>query len=46
MARDLALVVIDTQLGMFWPGVPLVPGGERLLQNIESLIREARGARR
>ena len=44
MARDLALVVIDTQLGMFWPGAPSVPDGERLLQNIESLIREAREA--
>ena len=44
MTRDLALVVIDTQLGMFWPGVPPVPDGERLLQNIESLIREAREA--
>lgn len=45
MARDLALVVIDTQLGMFeTPGVPPVPDGERLLQNIEGLIRKAREA--
>lgn len=45
MARDLALVVIDTQLGMFeTPGVPPVPNGERLLHNIENLIRRAREA--
>ena len=47
MARDddLALVVIDTQLGMFEaPGVPPVPDGERLLQNIEGLIQRAREA--
>lgn len=45
MARDdSALVVIDTQVGMFWPGVPPVPDGERLLRNIEGLIRRAREA--
>ena len=47
MARDddLALVVIDTQLGMFeTSGVPPVPDGERLLRNIESLIQRAREA--
>ena len=46
MARDdLALIVIDTQVGMFdTPGVPPVPDGERLLQNIEGLIRKAREA--
>ncbi|QIN83619.1 isochorismatase family protein [Rubrobacter tropicus] len=45
MARNLALVVIDTQLGMFeTPGVPPVPDGERLLQSIEGLIERARGA--
>ena len=45
MARDLALVVIDTQIGMFeTPGVPPVPDGERLLRNIEGLIRRAREA--
>lgn len=46
MARDdLALVVIDTQVGMFDTlGVPPVPDGERLLRNIESLIQRAREA--
>jgi len=45
VARDLALVVIDTQLGMFeTPGVPPVPDGERLLHNIEDLIQRAREA--
>lgn len=45
MARDPALVVIDTQLGMFeTPGVPPVPDGERLLRDIEDLIRKAREA--
>ena len=40
-----ALVVIDTQLGMFeTPGVPAVPEGERLLGNIEGLIARAREA--
>jgi nicotinamidase-related amidase len=40
-----ALVVIDTQLGMFeTPGVPPVPDGERLLGNIEGLIERAREA--
>jgi nicotinamidase-related amidase len=40
-----ALVVIDTQLGMFeTPGVPPVPDGERLLQNVEGLIQGAREA--
>lgn len=43
MDDKTALVVIDTQLGMFeTPGVPSVPDGERLLRNIEGLIREAR----
>ena len=45
MGDETALVVIDTQLGMFeTPGIPPVPGGERLLKNIEALLREARGA--
>ena len=40
-----ALVVIDTQLGMFeTPGVPPVPDGERLLRNVEGLIQRAREA--
>jgi nicotinamidase-related amidase len=40
-----ALVVIDTQLGMFeTPGVPPVPDGERLPQNVEGLIQSAREA--
>lgn len=43
MANGTALVVIDTQLGMFAsPGIPPVPDGERLLENIEGLIRAAR----
>lgn len=45
MHNETALVVIDTQLGMFeTPRVPPVPDGERLLQNIEGLLRRARGA--
>lgn len=45
MADNTALVVIDTQRGMFeTPGVPPVPGGERLLEKIEGLIRSARDA--
>jgi nicotinamidase-related amidase len=40
-----ALVVIDTQVGMFeTPGVPPIPNGERLLQNVEGLIQRAREA--
>lgn len=43
MGDKTALVVIDTQVGMFeTPGVPPVPDGERLLENIEGLLREAR----
>ena len=43
MAKETALVVIDTQLGMFaTPGLPPVPDGERLLEKIEGLIRGAR----
>ena len=43
MDDKTALVVIDTQLGMFeTPGLPPVPDGERLLENIEGLLREAR----
>ncbi len=38
-------MVIDTQVGMFeTPGLPPVPDGERLLENIEGLIRRAREA--
>lgn len=45
MGDKTALVVIDTQLGMFeTPGVPPVPDGEHLLENIEGLLREAREA--
>lgn len=45
MGDKTALVVIDTQVGMFeTPGVPPVPEGERLLENIEGLIRRAREA--
>ncbi len=45
MGNGTALVVIDTQIGMFAsPGVPPVPGGERLLENIEGLLRRAREA--
>ena len=45
MDDKTALVVIDTQLGMFeTPGVPPVPDGERLLQNVEGLIQSAREA--
>lgn len=45
MGNETALIVIDTQLGMFAsPGVPPVPDGERLLQNIEALLRRAREA--
>ena len=43
MGNGTALVVVDTQLGMFAsPGVPPVPDGERLLRNIETLLRRAR----
>jgi nicotinamidase-related amidase len=42
---ETALVVIDTQIGMFeTPGLPPVPNGERLLENIEGLLRGARDA--
>ncbi len=45
MGDKAALVVIDTQVGMFeTPGLPPVPNGERLLENIEGLIRRAREA--
>lgn len=45
MGDKTALVVIDTQVGMFeTPGVPPVPEGARLLENIEGLIRRAREA--
>jgi nicotinamidase-related amidase len=45
MVDKTALVVIDTQRGMFETlGVPPVPNGERLLENIEGLIRDARDA--
>ena len=45
MGDKTALVVIDTQVGMFeTPGPPPVPDGERLLENIEGLIRQARDA--
>ena len=45
MGDKTALVVIDTQVGMFeTPGLPPVPDGERLLENIEGLIRRAREA--
>lgn len=45
MANKTALVVIDTQRGMFLtPGLPPVPDGERLLGNVEKLLRRARGA--
>ena len=45
MGDKTALVVIDTQVGMFeTPGLPPVPNGERLLENIEELIRRAREA--
>ena len=45
MKSKTALVVIDTQLGMFeTPGVPPVPDGECLLGNIEGLIESAREA--
>ena len=40
MNDKTALVVIDTQVGMFQtPGLPPVPEGERLLRDIEGLIR-------
>ena len=43
MAGRTALVIIDVQLGMFDASEePPVPGGERLLENIRSLIDEAR----
>jgi nicotinamidase-related amidase len=42
MAGRTALVIIDVQLGMFDASEePPVPGGERLLENIRSLIDEA-----
>ena len=45
MEDKTALVVIDTQVGMFeTPGLPPVREGERLLRNIEGLIRRARDA--
>ena len=45
MGDETALVVIDTQVGMFeTPGVPPVPNGEQLLENIERLLQEARDA--
>ncbi len=45
MGDKTALVVIDTQVGMFeTPGLPPVPNGEVLLRNIEGLIRRAREA--
>ena len=45
MGDKTALVVIDTQVGMFeTPGLPPVPDGERLLENIENLLRGAREA--
>lgn len=45
MDDKTALVVIDTQVGMFeTPGVPPVPDGERLLRNVEGLIQSAREA--
>lgn len=45
MEGKTALLVIDTQLGMFQtPGLPPVPEGERLLGNIEGLIQSARDA--
>ncbi len=45
MAGRTALVIIDVQLGMFDASEePPVPGGERLLENIRSLIDEAREA--
>ncbi len=38
-------MVIDTQVGMFeTPGLPPVPEGERLLENIEGLMERAREA--
>ena len=45
MGDKTALVVIDTQVGMFeGTGVPPVPDGERLLRNVETLIQRARDA--
>lgn len=45
MADRTAVVVIDAQPGMFaTPGVPPVPDGERLLENIEDLLHRAREA--
>jgi nicotinamidase-related amidase len=45
MDRKTALVVIDTQVGMFeTPSLSPVPNGERLLENAEALIRNARQA--
>ena len=45
MEGKTALLVIDTQLGMFQaPGLPPEPEGERLLGNIEGLIQSARDA--
>ena len=45
MNGKTALVVIDTQVGMFdTPGLPPVPNAERLLENVEALVRRAREA--
>ena len=45
MGDKTALVVIDTQVGMFeTPGLPPVPDGERLLERVEALIQAAREA--
>lgn len=45
MNRKTALVVIDTQVGMFeTPGLAPVPDGESLLENVEALIGSARGS--
>ena len=45
MVGRTALVIIDVQLGMFDTcEEPPVPGRERLLENIRSLIDEAREA--
>ncbi len=45
MGDKTALMVMDTQLRMFeTAGVPPVPDGERLLQNVEGLIQSAREA--
>ena len=45
MDDKTALVVIDPQVGTLeTPGLPPVPEGERPLENIEGLIRQARDA--